>query len=79
MSVSSTRFLGGLMMAVGGMMAVLCGLCTGISEIGFLMEGLETGNYVMPFIFGLPPTLIGVGLFFWGRAVLRRASKANPP
>ena len=67
--------MGGLLMAIGGLMAVLCGLCTGGFEIGFLSEGgFETGDYVLPLIFGVAPTLIGVGLFYAGRRMLRRPS-----
>ncbi len=60
-------------MAVGALIAGLCGLCTGALEIGFLLQAIRYGEVtpmVLPLLFGGVPTLVGVGLFMWGRSLL---------
>ena len=73
------RFLGYLMMAVGGMIAVLCGGCTVyvtaatvLAPHANLSQTLATLGDLSPFlaVFGGAPTLVGVVLFVSG---LRRA------
>ena len=59
-------------MAVGILIALLCGLCTGYFEVGFLSNGNDFSNLWLPLIVGGLPTLIGVGLFLLGRALFRR-------
>ena len=65
--------LGGLLLAVGILLAGVSGLCS----LGFLVGGLGDGDLVgiLPLILliGGVPFLIGLGLFFGGRALLRSA------
>ena len=72
-------FLGGLLLAVGILIAGASGLCTivfwglaiadahGSDFLGFLLLSLMVGG--IPFV-------IGVGLILWGRWLLRRARAA---
>jgi hypothetical protein len=74
-------FFGAALMAVGALMGGLCGLCTAVFVIGGLFSGGGAefggaGMVVMALVIGGLPTLIGVGLFFGGRALWR---DAQPP
>jgi hypothetical protein len=69
------KFFGAALMAVGGLIAGLCGLCT-VGVIGFgLVDTLGSGSgaddlvggIVMVSIIGGIPTGLGVLLFLWGR------------
>lgn len=70
------RFFGGLLLAGGVLIAGLCGLCT-LVFMGGAVFGGETHPFrasdmvIMALIIGGVPTLIGVGVMFWGRALLR--------
>ena len=74
------RFFGGLLMAIGGLIVLTCGLCSA----GFLWNYLlapASGHFsnvvglvsmtlvaiVVVAIFGGPPLAIGGALFWWGR------------
>lgn len=68
------KFFGGALMAVGGLIAALCGLCT-LGVIGFgvvdtltggPIDDLVGGAVIVMFIGGIP-TAIGLLLLFWGR------------
>ena len=59
-------------MAVGALIAVLCGLCAGYFEIAFTSQGVNSDSFVLPLVLGGVPALVGVGLFFLGRALFRR-------
>lgn len=71
---STQRFFGGLLMAVGVLMTVACGLCSLVALVAFsttgngedILMGLVTVSIV-----GGVPTAIGVGLFVAGRALRR--------
>jgi hypothetical protein len=75
-------FFGSALMAVGALMGGLCGLCTAVFVIGGIFGGGGGGEFgggemvVMALVIGGLPTLIGVGLFFGGRALWR---DAQPP
>ena len=68
-------------MAVGGLVTVLCGLCTGVFEFISIAQwfnpapphadSLDFGPPFVPLLFGVVPILIGVGLFLWGRRMSR--------
>jgi hypothetical protein len=81
---SVARFFGGLLMAVGGMIAILSGLCSTIVTIGGLVEAVTTGRFGDLISAGFPivlmtggiPFAIGLGLFFAGRAIHRGAGPA---
>jgi len=73
------EILGGILLAVGILIAGLSGLCT-LIVVGASMPGpgtqganLFTGMIPAALIFGGIPFLIGVGLFFLGRHLIRRA------
>jgi len=81
------KFFGGALMAVGGLIAALCGLCT-LGVIGFgvfdTFGGGSSaddlvGGIVMVSIIGGIPTGLGVLLFMWGRRLYapRRAPARN--
>lgn len=78
------RFFGGLLMAVGFLMAALCGLCTVVFVISGLTEGrgeLFSGGdiAIMALFIGGLPTLIGVGLVAGGRALWKPPPPRRPP
>ena len=69
-------------MAVGGLIAVLSGLCTGFFEYITIAGELESksdpqhrfliSSLLFPLRFGGAPILIGLGLTFWGWRIVRR-------
>lgn len=74
-------FFGFLLLAVGLLMAGLCGLCTGAFIVGGLSSlgrnvGDAGGIVLMALVVGGIPTVMGVGLFIAGRELLRGA---RPP
>ena len=81
------KFFGAALMAVGGLIAGLCGLCT-LGVIGFGVvdafgggssaDDLFGGILVVSFIGGIPIAL-GVLLFVWGRSLFapRRAPRQD--
>lgn len=84
------RFFGGLLMVVGGLMAALAGLCT-IVFVGAVVLEMGRGNQtifgetasflMLSAVVGGVPIILGVGLFFLGRFMWRKASapSAGPP
>jgi len=67
------RLLGGLLMAGGGMIALLCGLCTVVVMLPVLQApgpGLEY-SLILAVILGGFPTLVGVVLFWIGLRLWR--------
>ena len=81
------RLLGGLLLAVGIILALSCGLCTGgfgIYAIILLFDEKSRGGslVISPFLVaGLVATAIGVGLAWGGLAILRtpRVRGNGPP
>jgi len=71
------KFFGGLLMGLGILIATLSGLCSAFFLVtSFTGSGGEfSGPSMLPLIavIGGLPFLSGVGLFFWGRWLLRRA------
>jgi len=65
--------LGGLLLAVGILLAGVSGLCS----LAFLVMGIGDGGLadILPLLLvvGGLPFVIGVGLFFGGRSLLRSA------
>ena len=79
------RFFAAALMAIGGLIALLCGLCT-LGWTGFVIVALTTsrdkstaaafgGTLLITLFVGVLPTLFGVGLFVAGRGLRR----PNPP
>jgi len=87
---AAKRFTGSLLMAGGGLVAVLCGLCTlGVGATGFVGMS-ETGPtsanvggallmVLMAAGIGGIPTLIGAWIFWIGRKMYREGAAPNPP
>ena len=87
MTDPTRRLLGGMLMAVGGLIAALSGLCTGWFQVMFLVDwwnlpppGANSHRLIFPLwlppLFGVLPILAGAGLFLWGRG-LRRAARVQ--
>lgn len=75
------RFFGGLLLAVGWLVAVTTGLCTGYFFLLFLLPtngpATESLLLLLPLIIGGIPFLIGLALIWIGRRLLRE--KPNDP
>ena len=72
------KFFGGLLMGVGILIATLSGLCSAFFLVTSLSDsggGEFSGPSILPLIavIGGLPFLSGIGLFFWGRWLLRLA------
>ena len=78
------RFFGGLLIAVGILMMLLCGGCGALFFVGFLWSGLTSSNHedismvVMPLVLGGVPAGIGLGLFIAGRSLARSPPGPGP-
>lgn len=73
-----TKFFGGLLMAIGILIATLSGLCSAWFLVMTLGDsgGSEFGGIgMLGFIavIGGVPFVSGIGLFYWGRWLLRLA------
>jgi hypothetical protein len=67
---------GGLLLAIGGLIAMLSGLCSAWILIATLGSGSGSealGMTPMVAIVGGIPFAIGAGLFLWGRSLIRSA------
>ncbi len=67
---------GGILFGCGLLIATLSGLCCGVLLVSSLFSGEQPGD-VIPLVamFGAVPLAIGLGLFFWGRALMRSARR----
>lgn len=71
-----TRLFGGILLAVGILLMTVSGLCSLFVVIGGFQEALRDPSAIMiPAIVGGVPFLGGLGLFFAGRRLLRRANE----
>jgi hypothetical protein len=71
-------FFGALLMAVGGLIAALSGMCTAYFVLGSLFDGGNSGNVfagadvlLLALVVGGIPIGIGVLMFLGGRALYR--------
>ena len=68
------QFFGGLLMAIGILIMTGSGLCT-IVVIGMGLSSMSPGEALsalpLPLIVGGVPFIIGLGMFFGGRRLLR--------
>lgn len=76
------KFFGGLLMAIGGLMALTCGLCTGyfgiLSVIELFQNGASSFSDIAPvMLIGLLATIAGIAMV-WGGIQLMR-DKPMPP
>jgi F0F1-type ATP synthase membrane subunit c/vacuolar-type H+-ATPase subunit K len=71
-----SKLLGGIMMGAGILISSVSGICA----LVFVEEVSTNPEMIYPIIrLGLIPFLIGLGLFFGGRRIRRRAMEAPPP
>lgn len=74
---SARRIFGTALMAVGALMAGLSGLCTlGYAGLGIAAWATEGDDYglamlIVALLSGIVPILVGVGLYFAGKALRR--------
>lgn len=74
---TTRRFIGTALMAVGVLLAGLSGLCTlGYAGIGLVAWAGQGDAYgvammIMALVTGVVPILVGVGLYFGGKALRR--------
>ena len=79
--MAGKRFLGGLLMAVGGMVALLCGLCTLAFGVTTIMSAVATNNVaglwvlIVPLLLGGLPAAGGVAVFMVGLKKFREGLK----
>lgn len=68
------RAFGALLMAVGGLIAGLCGLCSAAVLVFAASQSL--GDFaqfgLMALVIGGIPGAVGVGLFVWGRSLRKQ-------
>lgn len=78
---SVRRFFGAALIAVGGLMMVLCGGCGALIFALYFVDAFAHPNdapmMLIPVVVGGVPALVGFGLFVCGRALRRPA--APPP
>jgi len=71
-----SKFFGGLLMAIGIIIAALTGLCSAYFLVMFAFSAFQTEGLFMigiVLLVGGLPCLGGVGLFLWGRSLVRGA------
>lgn len=70
-----TKFFGGLLLAIGILIATLSGLCSVWFAVMVLTGPgrVELPMLLVDALVGGLPCMGGVGLFFWGRSLLRGA------
>lgn len=67
------KILGGILMAMGIIIATLTGLCSAF----FLFSSQVVDFLPLIAVLGLLPCAGGAGLFFWGRSLVRRARESE--
>lgn len=67
------KIFGGILMAVGILIAATSGLCS----LVYLFDAYAQGMLVAILLFGGIPFALGVGLIFGGRACIRAANKGG--
>jgi hypothetical protein len=77
-----SKLVGSIMMGVGILIAGLSGLCSvAVAVMGLGSSGIDAGVIVQGLgviaVFGGIPFAMGLGLFFGGRSVVRRAEEAE--
>ena len=68
---------GGILLAIGGLISLLTGLCSAYFLVMFLSS--DGGGAMLPLVLliGGIPFAIGLGLLFWGRWLLRLAREED--
>ena len=74
---SVSRLFGLVLMTAGGLMATLCGLCSGGVFIFIVLQSSGSDSSLIfgaMLIFGIAPMVLGIFIFRAGRQMYRRAS-----
>ena len=77
------KFFGGLLMGIGILIATLSGLCSAFFLLTMLTSSGGGGEFggggmlILIAIVGGLPFMSGVGLFYWGRWLLRLARERD--
>ena len=73
------KWLGVLVMGVGALVALLCGLCTLYAGTAFAGPGprMDISGLAIPLIVGGIPTVTGIGMFGVGVWMFVRGGKGN--
>lgn len=70
------RFFGAALMALGGLMMLLCGGCGALVFVLYLVDAFahpnDAGMMLIPVVVGGVPALVGFGLWAAGRALRRQ-------
>jgi hypothetical protein len=76
---SVRTFFGVALVAIGALMTVLSGLCTGVFLLSSLLQpsGMQIAILALPI--GGIPLAVGLLLFWWGRRLLKSRPAAEPP
>ena len=69
------KLIGGILMAIGILIAGLSGLCSLVFIISGLPSGEGAGLFTLVLVLGGIPFAIGVGLFLGGRAIINAAKR----
>ncbi len=67
------KLLGGIMLAIGILIAGASGLCSAVFLVSTIGQSLEMLPLII--LFGGVPFVVGLGLFFGGRALIRSADR----
>jgi len=75
-----SKFFGALLMAVGGLIATACGLCSLVLVVSILAGGhFELSSFILVALVGGIPTLIGAFIFWVGLRLVRpRRTPVDP-
>jgi protein-S-isoprenylcysteine O-methyltransferase Ste14 len=71
-----SKTAGGCLIAAGILIAGVSGICS----LVFVEEVFTNSAMIWPIIrLGVVPFCLGIGMFFWGRSIMRKADAAAPP
>jgi hypothetical protein len=74
-----TRLFGGLLLGIGLLVMTCSGICSLVVIIAGFSEAMREPSVIMlPLLIGGVPFVIGLALFFWGRALLRNTNDRHP-
>jgi len=75
------RLFGLILMTAGGLMATLCGLCSGGVFVLIVLQSSSSDSsliFAVMLIFGIAPMVLGIFIYRAGQRMYRRASATVP-
>lgn len=78
--MTMAKLLGGIMLAIGILIAGASGLCSTVFMVSMIGQSLGTLPLTalpLVLIFGGIPFVVGLGLIFGGRALIRSADRSH--